>query len=67
LLIKRLLLTKALLLIIFNIDKAYPAESVDLKIYLKNDKSLKSLYQSTDFLPIWINDSFEKKLKNLEI
>jgi hypothetical protein len=67
LLIKRLLLTKALLLLVFNVDKSYSAELVDLKIYLKNDKSLKSLYQSTDFLPIWINDGFEEKLKNLEV
>jgi len=65
LLIKRLLLIKTLLLLIFNTGKAYPVELVDLKIYLKNDKSLKSLYQLTNFSPIWINDSFEEKTEKL--
>ncbi len=64
-LIKRLLLIKTLLLLIFNTGKAYPVELVDLKTYLKNDKSLKSLYQLTNFSPIWINDSFEEKTEKL--
>jgi len=63
--LKRLILIKTLLLLICSAGKVYSAGSVDLKIYLKNDKNLKSLYQSTDFLPIWINDSFEEKTKKL--
>ncbi|WP_299228798.1 L,D-transpeptidase family protein [Sulfurihydrogenibium sp.] len=63
---KRLLLIKTLLLLICSAGKVYSAGSVDLRIYLKNDKSLKSLYQSTDFLPIWINDSFEEKTEKLK-
>jgi len=63
--LKRLILIKTLLLLICSAGKVYSAGSVDLKIYLKNDKGLKSLYQSTDFLPIWINDSFEEKTEKL--
>jgi len=35
---------------------------VDLKTYLKDDKSL---YQFNNFSPIWINDSFEEKTEKL--
>jgi len=63
--LKRLILINTLLLLVCSAGKVYSAGSVDLKIYLKNDKSLKILYQSTDFLPIWINDSFEEKTEKL--
>jgi hypothetical protein len=65
--VKRLLLIKTLILFIFSAGKFYSAGSVDLKIYLKNDRGLKSLYQSAEFSPIWVDNSFEEKVENSEI
>lgn len=63
--LKRLILIKTLLLLICSAGKVYPAGLVDLKIYLKNDKSLKSLYQSNNFSPIWVDNNFKDKTEKL--
>jgi len=63
--LKRLILIKTLLLLICSAGKVYPAGLVDLKIYLKNDKSLKSSYQSNNFSPIWVDNSFKDKTEKL--